>query len=42
MAEVCHRCKESCETELGIGYHIMKDGSILCISCREDIKDEKE
>jgi len=42
MTEICHRCKESCETELGIGFHIMKDGSILCVLCREAIRDEKE
>ena len=41
MTQTCHRCKESCETELGIGFHIMKDGSILCVHCREAIRDDE-
>ena len=42
MTTICDRCQEPCETELGIGFHIMKDGSILCVLCRGDIEDEKE
>jgi RNase P subunit RPR2 len=39
MTVICDRCQEPCETELGISFRIMKDGSILCELCGEDIED---